>query len=84
MAVYNHLHVRKNNVKLILGIEDTILHLGLPKPKAIHVPGTVGGMRAALELDMTMVRGMVSKAGRTCVIGPGKEGPHPPYYQVRF
>ena len=27
---------------------------------------------------MTTVRGMVSKGGRTCVMGPGKEGPHPP------
>uniref|UniRef100_A0A8H8CR71 Glutamate--tRNA ligase, mitochondrial n=1 Tax=Psilocybe cubensis TaxID=181762 RepID=A0A8H8CR71_PSICU len=62
MALYNHLYARKHAGKWILRIEDTDL--------TRHVPGSVEGIRKALEW-----------AGLDYDFGPGKPGPHGPYYQ---
>ncbi|KDR72776.1 hypothetical protein GALMADRAFT_252032 [Galerina marginata CBS 339.88] len=62
MALYNHLFARKHGGKWILRIEDTDM--------SRHVPGSVEGIRKALEW-----------AGLNYDYGPGREGPHSPYFQ---
>ncbi|KAF8907594.1 hypothetical protein CPB84DRAFT_1843807 [Gymnopilus junonius] len=62
MALYNHLFSRKHRGKWLLRVEDTDM--------SRHVPGSVDGIRKALEW-----------AGLNYDYGPGKEGPHAPYFQ---
>ncbi|KAF8957056.1 hypothetical protein BDZ97DRAFT_1670524 [Flammula alnicola] len=64
MALYNHLFAQKHGGKWILRIEDTDM--------SRHVPGSVEGIKKALEW-----------AGLTYDFGPGKEGPHGPYFQAK-
>ncbi|EGN92927.1 hypothetical protein SERLA73DRAFT_64871 [Serpula lacrymans var. lacrymans S7.3] len=61
-ALYNHLYARKLGGKWILRIEDT--------DSARYVPGSVDGIRSALEW-----------AGLGYDHGPGKDGAHGPYFQ---
>ncbi|KJA20865.1 hypothetical protein HYPSUDRAFT_166443 [Hypholoma sublateritium FD-334 SS-4] len=62
MALYNHLFARKHGGRWLLRIEDTDM--------SRHVPGSVEGIRKALEW-----------AGLNYDFGPGKEGTHAPYFQ---
>lgn len=96
-ALYNYLYAKKTGGKWILRIEDTDRVSSRGAPSCISadsrlqtraVPGAVEGIRAALEwAGLDYDHGVCSAATVTSVSdfafpGPGKPGPHGPYFQV--